>query len=198
MILDHCRKPQRWEGAQHPKKDQILGSQDKVAAVEVVHMLHSEQRSEEILFYPIKSKVCREAQPFKLLLTFTTQDGGEETAIMSYGEPIDEKKLKSEDAKYLITAYLREAGERKTAKDIRLALQGDAGKTAIEDALKEMREDESISFEKKGSAYKYWMPEEQSSEGEIDEDAIFSDESIEAPIQAKLYEDTKNHEHPAY
>lgn len=160
VILDHCRKPQKFESAQRPKKEQILGSQDKVAAVEVVYMLHSELRSEEILFYPVKSKVSREAAPFKLLLTFEMWNGLE-VAAMSHGGAIDEKKLKSEEAKHLIAAYLREAGEKKTSKDIQEALQNDAGKTAIEDALREMRRDGSISHEKQGNAYLYWIPKEE-------------------------------------
>jgi len=163
VIMDHCRKPQRWEGAKQPKKDQILGSQDKVAAVEMVHMLHSEERSEEIFFYPIKSKISREANPFKLLLRFEDREGLE-AATMSHGGAIEEKKLKSEKAKHLIDAYLREAEDKKTAKEIQDALQEDAGKTAVEDALKEMRNDGRVNSEKQGNGYRYWMQNENDAE----------------------------------
>jgi len=173
VILDHCRKPQKFESAQRPKKEQILGSQDKVAAVEVVHMLHSEIRSEEILFYPIKSKVSREADPFKLLLTFEMRNELE-AAVISHGGAIDEKKLKSKEAEELILGYLAEAKKQQTSKQIQEALQGAVGKTAIDDALKEMREQNRIGFKKVGQPFLYWLLEEDDPLEELHNDDLGS------------------------
>ena len=168
LVLDHCRKPARFESTQVPKKEQLLGSQDKTASVEVLHMIRSEEKSNEIMFYPKKSKVAREIAPFKILMSDETTEHGEYVRL-TYGGEIEEKKLKADEAEGMIKSYLLESDEHRTSKEIQEALEGEAGKTAIEDALKKMREDKEniVHHEKVGQAYKYWIPKDKSDELDI-------------------------------
>src|SRR3989344_5816461 len=62
IILDHTRKPNRFEG-QAPKKEQLFASQDKVASVEILLMLKSNAGSDDIFVYQLKKigrASCRE------------------------------------------------------------------------------------------------------------------------------------------
>ncbi|MFA6404865.1 MAG: bifunctional DNA primase/polymerase [Candidatus Paceibacterota bacterium] len=176
LVLDHCRKPARFESTQVPKKEQLLGSQDKTASVEVLHMIRSEEKSNEIMFYPKKSKVAREISPFKILMLDEITEHGE-VVRLTYGGEIEEKKLKAEEAEGMIKAYLLESNEHRTSKEIQEALDGEAGKTAIEDALKKMREDKEniVHHEKVGQAYKYWIPKDKPDELDIFDEVPKSD-----------------------
>ena len=158
VFLDHCRKPRLFENAQTPKKDQLIGSQDKTASVETLHMMRSKERSDEITFYPMKMRVGRELPPFRI--NINDQKDGETTAtILSYAGEIDEHQLKKDDAKESILTHLEDETEKKGSKEIIKVLNGKCGKTAIEDALKEMREENIIGWEKVGGKYLYWDKE---------------------------------------
>ncbi len=63
--LDHSRKPSNFDG-KVPKKEQLLGSTDKAASVEVLLMIQSEAGSEEIKLYQRKNRLAVEVKPFLL------------------------------------------------------------------------------------------------------------------------------------
>jgi len=155
IFIDHCRKPQAFESKARPKKEQVLGSQDKVAAVEGLIMLRSDQDSDLIFIYSIKNKAGKEFKPFKIQMADQTTPEGEKT-ILTYAGEIKEQILKIAQAKEYIFGYLQEQEQPADAKTIIKAIGGKVGKSNIEKALLEMREKEEIQFEKKGNKFLYW------------------------------------------
>lgn len=151
VLTDHCRKPQHLESRTVPKKEQLLGSQDKVAAATALIMMRSELKSEEIFVHPLKLKVDKELDAFKVLMA---KDG--DRISFSYAGEIEEQTLKVEEAKELINTMLNEASEPQDVQHIIEALRGDAGKTAVEKALKEMRESDEIGHRKEGKKIVYF------------------------------------------
>lgn len=109
--LDHCRKPSNFDGKQ-PKKEHLLGSQDKTASVEVLLMIRSEPGAEGIDVYQRKNRLAVELPPFRILMKDSEEAEGKRT-ILSYGGELEEQESKKEEAKELILTIL-ESGEQTT------------------------------------------------------------------------------------
>lgn len=109
--LDHCRKPSNFDGKQ-PKKEHLLGSQDKTASVEVLLMIRSEPGAEGIDVYQRKNRLAVEVPPFRILMK-DSEEGENKRTTLSYGGELEEQESKKEEAKGLILTIL-ESGEQTT------------------------------------------------------------------------------------
>ena len=154
--LDHRRKPQNFEGKK-PKKEQLLGSQDKTASVEVLLQLSSDSGSDEIRVYQAKNRLDREIEPFKILMKDTEASGVHKTSLV-YGGLIEEDETKKDEAKEIVLELLKESG--KTTKEICTALsQKKIGEKNVRSALKELTGEGTIDYTKKGHQHFYFTQE---------------------------------------
>lgn len=168
VFLDHCRKPHLNEGGLIPKKEQLLGSQDKFSAPEAVIMLRMKPVSKSvdgstasIYIYPMKNKGGPEARPFQINIVHTDDADGGGTTALTYAGEIEDRLLQAAVAEDAIKDYLAGQTEPRTSAEIIEALQGKAGKTSIETKLREMRETKKVGFKRDGQKYVYWLASEE-------------------------------------
>ena len=149
IFLDHCRKPNFKEG-RTSKKEQLLGSQDKVASVEALIMLRSNERDEEILIYPLKNRSGVEHKPFRVEM----KDEVDEKllpikTVLSYAGGIEEKEYKVDEAKNAIIYLLEENRSRKEILEV-LQMENNIGGKNASAALKELKAAGKVSIKKRG------------------------------------------------
>ena len=156
--LDHRRKPQNFEGKK-PKKEQLLGSQDKTASVEILLQLSSDSGSDEIRVYQAKNRLDREIEPFKILMKDSTTERGIHKTSLVYDGLVEADETKKDEAKESILELLQESG--KTTKEVRsvLAKQKRIGQKNVNSALKELTESGMIDYTKKGHQNFYFIKE---------------------------------------
>lgn len=175
IITDHCRKPHPNEGGLIPKKEQLLGSQDKFAAVEAVIMMRMKPGTKTdggstatINVYPMKNKGGPEARPFQIDIVHTDDPDGGGTTTLTYAAEIEDRVLQAEVTEDAIKDYLAGQTEKQATTEVIEALKGRAGKTAVEAKLRELREAKKVGFEKAGQKYLYWaLGEEDASGGNL-------------------------------
>ena len=151
--LMHLRKPSHFEG-KTPKKEQLLGSQDKTASVEVLLMLHSESGSDEINVYQRKNRLSKEIDPFKILMKDSLYESNELRTTLEYGGLIEDSENKKDQAKEIILEVLEES-EGKTTKEILEITNKQIGSKNTLQALRELVDDGSLKLEKKGKSNFY-------------------------------------------
>lgn len=156
--LMHLRKPNFFEG-KAPKKEQVLGSQDKIASVEVLLMIHSESGSDEINVYQRKNRLGKEGEPFKITMKDSVDESGKVKTILEYGGLIEESENKKDQAKEMIIEILQE-GIGKTTKEILNITNKQVGSKNTRQALVELVKDGLLKIEKKGKSNYYVLPEE--------------------------------------
>lgn len=149
--LMHLRKPNNFEG-KAPKKEQLLGSQDKSASVEVLLMLHSE--GDEINVYQRKNRLGKEEEPFKVFMKDTIDENGNTKTNFVYDGPIEESEKKKDQAKEIILGILEE-NEGKTTYEILSITNKEIGSKNTRTALSELSKDGIIRIEKKGKSNFY-------------------------------------------
>jgi hypothetical protein len=174
FILDHCRKPHPNEGGFIPKKEQLLGSQDKFAAVEAVIMLRTKimNRTEggetaNVYTYPMKNKSGATVRPFQIDIVHVDDPDGGGTTVLTYAGKIEESALQAAVAQDAIMDYLAAQTEPRTSSQIIETLRDKAGKSVIEMTLKKLREDKKVEFKKQGRPYVYWLAKEDAGGGEL-------------------------------
>jgi hypothetical protein len=174
VILDHCRKPHPNEGGFIPKKEQLLGSQDKFAAVEAVIMLRTKimNRTEggetaNVYTYPMKNKSGATVRPFQIDIVHVDDPDGGGTTVLTYAGKIEESALQAAVAQDAIMDYLAAQTEPRTSSQIIETLRDKAGKSVIEMTLKKLREDKKVEFKKQGRPYVYWLAKEDAGGGEL-------------------------------
>ncbi|MFA6573728.1 MAG: AAA family ATPase [Patescibacteria group bacterium] len=157
--LDHRRKPQNFEGKK-PKKEQLLGSQDKTASVEVLLQLSSDSGSDEIRVYQAKNRLDREIEPFKILMKDNMTGNGVQKTSLVYDGLIEADETKKDEAKESILELLQESG--KTTKEVCSVLgnQKKIGEKNVRSALKELTEGGMIDYTKKGHQNFYAIKED--------------------------------------
>lgn len=117
IILDHCRKPDRGShGA--PKKEYVLGSQDKVANAECVLMIKGDVNPSYFTVHQVKNRTGIEMKPFNVGIRDIAKPGSFETekVEMNYEGEFDEQTSKLDEAKLAIPQML--GSEPITTKDI--------------------------------------------------------------------------------
>jgi DNA-binding transcriptional ArsR family regulator len=155
IILDHCRKPNNFEG-KVPKKEQVFSSQDKVASSEILLMLRSENGNIEL--YQRKNRLGREIKPFVIKMTDTSPaDGRNMKTELTFGGEIEENESKKETAKSLILTILSEDG--RTRKEILEIVyqKTKIGQRNVSEALRELEGLSMIETAKKGRQNYYFI-----------------------------------------
>ncbi len=157
--LDHRRKPQNFEG-KVPKKEQLLGSQDKTASVEVLLLLSSDSGSNEIRVYQAKNRLDVEIEPFKILMEDSIAGDGTKITSLLYDGKIEADETKKYEAKEAIITTLQVSG--KTTKEVCdvVGTQKRVGTKNIKSALNELVKDGIIDYTKQGHSNFYFIKEE--------------------------------------
>ncbi|HCU47999.1 TPA: hypothetical protein DIC39_03000 [Patescibacteria group bacterium] len=151
IFLDHCRKPQQYEGKK-PKKEQLFASQDKLASVEVLMMVKSESGSNDIFVYPLKNRSGLERKPFKVCMR---ED--DNTLSLVYDGDIEDDLNKKEEAKDMILEVLGDGGQTTTELIVLAKAQRNIGEKNVREALKELVIDGAITEGRKGRANYYQL-----------------------------------------
>jgi hypothetical protein len=147
VFLDHNRKPQNFEGNK-PKKEQLLGSQDKVANMEVFIQISSPIGSNQIQVYQLKNRLAKEIEPFSILINESLLD---EKISMSYIGKIEQDRVsRKEETKDLIINLLDENKDIKMSFTKISGLLKNTGESNLRLAIKELLKDEIILKEKDG------------------------------------------------
>lgn len=170
IFLDHCRKPRPQEGS-IPRKDQLIASQDKVASVEVLLMLKSKPRDEEIFIYPLKYRNGIEYEPFRISITDLVDDQMKVIGVeLKYAGKFDERELKKDEAKESILSIL--AGGERTGPDLIEAIrnQSKIGEKNIRDALRALEKSGSIDHKRNGRKNSYFLKESRDDSNQLNFD----------------------------
>jgi hypothetical protein len=177
VMTDHLRKPNRFESKSVPKKDQLLGSQDKTAAANALISIRSEAGSDEISVYPLKLKAGKELPPF---IAQMKEEGGQISFV--HGGEIQQQMLKVERAKEVIKEFLANVSEPQDTQHIIEGVKdAGVGKSNVETALKQMREGKEIGFKKEGKKWVYslLLPDESP---EVEDEKVQLPDLFDAPI----------------
>lgn len=160
IFTEHLRKPAQFEG-KVPKKEQLFGSQDKVASVETLLMLRKDDATQETCFYQRKNRLGPEIKPFAVKITDVLENERKVFKFDYIGE-IEEDANKKEAAKALIFETLS-SGEMRTTKElIEIAkIKKEAGQKNIRQALSELVLLKQIDFVKVGKQNSYFIPKEE-------------------------------------
>ena len=164
LWLDHLRKPTNFEG-KVPKKEQLLGSQDKTACSEVLLMLKSELGGNEISIYQYKNRLAPEIKPFKAIMEDEIDENWITQKIkFSYGGLIEEAESQKERAKETILAAL--SVSEKTRQELLeiVHLEAKVGGRNTSEAIRELMVASKLSMRKNGRQNCYFLPKEGESE----------------------------------
>ncbi len=156
IFLEHVRKPSQLEG-RIPKKEQLLGSQDKTANAEILLMIRRDETSGNIHVYQRKNRIGNEIKPFAVKMTDITDANGSEKIDFEYVGEIDDDVNKKEEAKDLILEILS-SGEMKNRKELGELTKKQVGEKNLRAALKELRDTGEIDFVKDGKRHSYFIP----------------------------------------
>jgi hypothetical protein len=149
VFLDHCRKPNHIEG-KIPKKEQLLGSQDKVASVEVLLMIKSDEETKEILVYVRKCRNGIEYTPFKVEMRDEINDCCDVIKVkLTYAGLIEEKEYKIDQAKNMILDFLSQA-PKKRKEIIKALIPQKIGEKNISEGLRQLEKEKKIVSKKDG------------------------------------------------
>ena len=166
VLLDHLRKPNNLDG-KTPKKEHLLGSQDKTASSEVLLMLRSESGTDKIEVYQRKNRLGREIKPFEVLMVDTLEDTGVIKTTLTFNGELDDETTKKEDSKVVIQQLLTVSP--KTTKELISVLQKDVGSRNVRQALVELEESKVIESIRKGREKQYFLPNTDYSKSETEE-----------------------------
>jgi hypothetical protein len=155
LILDHCRKPQRFEG-KAPKKEQLFSSQDKVACAEVLLMIKSDAGSDDIAVHQVKNRMSKEMVPFKINMHDNKPPGQTPTTLLTYGGIFEEKAYKLDEAKDLIMEILSD-GSKNTNEIIDAGKIQEIGEKNIREATRALVKNKHIEM-KRGHPNIYSLP----------------------------------------
>ena len=150
--LDHFRKSNNFEG-KIPKKEFLFGSQDKLASVEVLLMIRSEN-DEEIHVYQRKNRCGIEIKPFKIIMTDSQQSGAKKTQL-TYGGELEEDENAKDRAKEKILDLLPEGGRTATELLKIISSQFKIGSKNTRAALKQLETEKVITVSKQGKSNYY-------------------------------------------
>jgi len=160
--LDHFRKPSNLDG-KVPKKEHLLGSQDKAASVEILLMLKSEGAETNV--YQRKNRLAIEVPPFKVTMNDEDLPEGRKT-IFAYAGELDEMDSKKDEAKELVLTLLEQGP--KTTKEIIQIIKKQVGSKNTRAALAELVQEGLLDMAKRSRENLYFIPKEQAESAEKD------------------------------
>ncbi|MFA6459328.1 MAG: AAA family ATPase [Candidatus Paceibacterota bacterium] len=159
IFAEHLRKPNQIEG-RIPKKEMVLGSQDKVANAEVLLMLRKDDATGQHHIYQRKNRLGVEAKPFAVKVADIIDDKGIERMQFEYIGEVEEDVNKKERAKELILGILSSGGT-KNRKELNELVKHQVGDKNIRAALKELSESGEVEILKDGKRFCYFMPKDE-------------------------------------
>lgn len=155
IFNEHVRKPTHLEGKK-PKKEQLLGSQDKTANVEVLLMIHKDENSGDIHIYQRKNRLGPEVRPFAVRMTDVIDFDGVARIELTYGGEIEEETKRKDEAKELILQILSE-GTGRTKRELADLIGKKVGDKNLRAALQELRVEGQIDYFKQNKAHCYFL-----------------------------------------
>lgn len=155
IILDHNRKPDQ-KGHGVPKKEQVLGSQDKIANAEVVLMIKGDFNPSYFTVHQVKNRTGIEIKPFNVgIRDIPSNVGGMDVVSveMNYEGELDEQTSKMDEAKLVIPQIVGN-DFMLTGEIVKvLAKNHDIAERYCREALREMTESGVLEQSKKGRSY---------------------------------------------
>jgi PHD/YefM family antitoxin component YafN of YafNO toxin-antitoxin module len=165
VFLDHCRKPGFREGTV-PRKEQLLGSQDKVASIESLIMLRSETGSNEVSVYQNKCRNHIEYKPFKIEITDSVDDFCNITKVeLKYAGLIEEKEYKIDQAKDAILELLSE-GKKRRKEITEILADQKMGSRNVSEGLRNLEKEGKIYFVKVGREHEFDLAKNHETDAE--------------------------------
>ena len=165
VFLEHFRKPQRFEG-KTPQKENLFGSQDKVASVEGLIMMRKKEDSDDIDVYQRKNRLGKEIPAF----TITIKDENFNDKIkttLTYGGELKEEERIIEQIKTMILDLLQDGG-RDTSEILAITKdQLKAGDRNARAALRALVIEGAIDQAKRGRQNYYMIPVTNTVDGEL-------------------------------
>jgi uncharacterized protein YktA (UPF0223 family) len=155
IFLDHQRKPSSGFGGGSPRKEDLIGSQDKTAGVDALLMLKKEDK--EITVYQQKSREEPEIKPFKIKLDYVSNENGDDFTTLEYLGEISKEESKKDEAKDAIIELLG-TGE-KSREELATTCKAiyDIGVKNVGKALKELVSDGEIDRRINGKKDIYFL-----------------------------------------
>ncbi|MFA5792169.1 MAG: AAA family ATPase [Candidatus Paceibacterota bacterium] len=177
IFLDHCRKPTHFEGL-IPKKEQLLGSQDKLASIEALIMIKAEEVSGDILCYIRKSRNGKEYLPFRIGMNDEFDEQCQTTKIkLIYKGKLEERETVIDNAKRIILDLLLSSPGMKRKEIISTLKEKHMGTRNISEAIRALEKEGEISFTRVGRENFYKIGENPKND-ELD----YFDNTIEAEL----------------
>lgn len=173
VFLDHCRKPSQGEG-KIPKKEQLLGSQDKLASVEVLLMIKSDERSEEILVYPKKNRTGIERKPFRIEMKDEVDEEMQTIGVnFKYAGEEEDKEYKIDQARNIVMNLLEEGGKkRQELLDLVFKIKK-IGHKNTSDSIRELQREGLITAKKIGRENFYELGSQSIKQASSSLEALF-------------------------
>lgn len=162
IFLDHLRKPSNLDG-KVPKKEHLLGSQDKTASIEVLLMLKSDSGSNEINLYQRKNRLGREIPAFQILMEDIEDNDGSTKTIFKHNGELDSEENKKDEAKEMVLDILSDKQER-TTKELLEITKKQVGQKNTRLALRELVAEGTIKQSKLGKQNLYKIIDIETSE----------------------------------
>jgi hypothetical protein len=172
IFTEHLRKPNQNEG-KIPKKEQLLGSQDKTANLEVLLMLKKDESTGEIHIYQRKNRLGPEHKPFGAKVSDILDSESNKRLLFEYVGEIDDDVNKKETAKVRILEMLS-TNEVMTTPQIIEILKKEVGEKNTRKALRELSTQNEVTKSKVGRKDGYLLPREDT---EIPQEWNFNNES---------------------
>ncbi len=165
ILLDHTRKPNHFEG-NIPKKEQIFASQDKAASVEVLIMLKSNARDNDIFAYQVKNRLGREIEPFLMTMADQLDEQGQAVSVsLTYKGEFVAQEHKQEQAEEIILTALADDGKT-TGQLIEIVKQEKIAQRNARDAIRALMNKGRIEMPRKvGRQNFYILPKEEEEKG---------------------------------
>jgi hypothetical protein len=158
IFLEHVRKPNQMEG-KIPKKEQVLGSQDKTANLEILLMVRRDEQSGHHHIYQRKNRLGEEIKPFGVKISDVSAEDGTERLSFEYMGEIEDDSNKKDLAKELVIQVLS-SGDRMDRKQLGELTRKQVGDKNLRAALRELRDEGEIDFTKDGKRHIYFIPKE--------------------------------------
>jgi len=162
IFLDHTKKASHLEG-KIPKKEWVLGSQDKTANAESLIMIYKHESSGNIHVYQRKNRLGEEIKPFAVKISDIAHTDGKEGIEFQYIGDIDDDVNKKEEAKGLLLGILAD-GLPKDRKELGELTKKNVGDKNLRAGLKDLLETGDLDFFKQGKRHMYFIPTEKPSE----------------------------------
>lgn len=159
IFLEHLRKATQFEG-KVPRREQLFGSQDKMANAEVLLMIHRDDSSGDINIYQRKNRLGNEIKPFAVKILDTVDPSGLAKIEFQYVGEINDDVNKKEEAKELLRNTLS-TEEGLTTNQLIELLKKQVGTKNTRSALREMTLMGEVVCSRVGKQNTYRLPSEE-------------------------------------